>query len=71
MIKRHRAVSRNERPDLWDRDDMIVWYDNSDKSVWYYADVQEATNSHYYERNGEYEVWTAIRETPDWVAIEQ
>ncbi len=42
-------------------DDMTVWPDNSDKSAWYYADVQEATNSHYYEKNGEYEVWTAIR----------
>ncbi len=47
-------------------DDMTVWPDNRDKSVWYYADVQEATNSHYYEKNGEYEVWTAIRETRSW-----
>ena len=52
-------------------DDMIVWRDNSDKSAWYYADVQEATNSHYYEKNGEYEVWTAIRETRNWTELER
>ncbi len=49
--------------------DMTVWPDNSDKSVWYYADVQEATNSHYYEKNGEYEVWTAMRETRNWAEL--
>ncbi len=52
-------------------DDMTVWPDNSDKSAWYYADVQEATNSHYYEKNGEYEVWTAIREMRNWAELER
>ncbi len=52
-------------------DNMTVWPDNSDKSAWYYADVQEATNSHYYEKNGEYEVWTEIRETRNWAELER
>lgn len=59
-------------------DDMITWPDNADTSVWYYADVQEATNSHYYEpseerdENGnQYEIWTTLREVRDWAALEQ
>ncbi len=47
--------------------DMINWPDNSDKSVWYYLAVQEATNSHDYEmKNHIYEKWTALREVTDW-----
>ena len=52
-------------------DDMIVWPDNSDKTKWYYADVQEATNSHYSERgDGGYEVWTSLRPVMDWASLE-
>ena len=52
-------------------DDMIKWPDNK-KSEWYYTAVQEATNSHYYERaEGESEeTWTSIREPRDWAALE-
>ncbi len=48
--------------------DMIVWPDNTDTAKWYYLDVQEATNSHDYQRrsNGT-EDWTAIQKIPDWI----
>ncbi len=51
--------------------DMIVWPDNMDKTVWYYADVQEATNSHEYTMNGEYENWERELPVRDWVAFEK
>ena len=54
---------------------MNKWTDNMDTSKWYYLDVQEATNSHDYERyekNGvNYEVWTAVKDNPDWAALEK
>ena len=53
--------------------DMNVWADNSDTSEWYYLDIQEATNSHDYERIGDsnYESWISMREDPDWKQYEQ
>lgn len=55
--------------------DMITWPDNSDTGAWYYADIQEATNSHYYEidvdeSGNKYEIWTEPREVRDWAALE-
>ena len=42
---------------------------------WFYLAMQEATNSHDYERNAKWaaadEQWTALRETRDWQALEQ
>ena len=54
-------------------EEMVIWLDNADPSAWYYADIQEATNSHSFSPDAGYgyESWTAMRETPDWVAIEQ
>lgn len=53
--------------------DMIIWPDNSDTTAWYYADVQEATNSHDYERvdNKSPETWTKINKPRDWSALER
>ncbi len=56
--------------------DMITWPDNANKNAWYYADVQEATNSHLYEMSlnletGTYETWTGHMENRDWNALEQ
>ena len=53
--------------------DMVRWPDNMDTNQWYYADVQEATNSHDYTRgeDDEYEVWTKILPPPDWNALEK
>jgi hypothetical protein len=55
---------------------MIVWPDNMDTNMWYYADVQEATNSHDYEmhnytREELYEVWKALLPVRDWAAFEK
>ena len=53
--------------------DMITWPDNNDTGKWYYADVQEATNSHDYERvdNKSPETWTKINPPRDWDALEK
>ncbi len=57
-------VPENEK-DL--HNDMTVWPDNSDVSVWYYLPVQEATNSHEYEmKNNIYETWTKVVNGTDW-----
>ena len=52
---------------------MIVWPDNMDPTVWYYAAVQEATNSHDYDRATVVDVedWTALLEVRDWAAFEK
>ena len=57
-------------------DTMIQWPDNMDTAKWYYADVQEATNSHDYDvktnTDGEkYEVWTKLLPVRDWAALEK
>ncbi len=51
-------------------DDMIKWPDNSNKDEWYYADVQEATNSHDYDKKSGNEIWTKILPVRDWAALE-
>ena len=45
----------------------IVWPDNP-KTFWGYLAIQEATNSHEYERkaDGVHETQTAKRENRDW-----
>lgn len=58
-------------------EDMIEWPDNMDKDMWYYADVQEATNSHEFYKTKDqdteevYEIWTELLPVRDWVALEQ
>jgi len=59
-------------------DDMIHWPDNTPE-MWYYEDVQEATNSHTYKRTNSkvpnldfyYEEWQKLLENPDWAALER
>lgn len=55
--------------------DMITWPDNMDTSTWYYAAVQEATNSHDFELvevNGtQVESWTVLQPVRDWAALER
>lgn len=47
-------------------EDMIVWPDNQ-PGAWYYLAVQEATNSHDFQRKNDiYESWTALRQSIDW-----
>lgn len=52
-------------------DGMATWTDNTEDK-WYYTAVQEATNSHTYERleDGVNEQWIEITENPDWTALE-
>ena len=54
---------------------MIEWPDNMDTSAWYYAQIQEATNSHtcgdkWTGEDGEiYEHWEALTKNRDWRGI--
>lgn len=65
----NRSLERTPHKDYL-LEDMIKWPDNADKNEWYYADVQEATNSHDYNKNENYEVWTNILPVRDWKSIE-
>ena len=42
---------------------MKAWPDNADPDVWYYITVQEATNSHTFERktDGVHEIWKKLK----------
>ena len=58
--------------------DMITWPDNMDTTKWYYAAVQEATNSHEYtyfasQTSGisDLELWVRILPVRDWAAFEK
>lgn len=47
-------------------DSMVTWPDNQ-LSDWHYLAVQEATNSHDFDRQGEVgESWTKLTSVPDW-----
>ena len=47
-------------------DSMVTWSDNK-PSDWHYLAVQEATNSHDFDRQGEVgESWTKLTSVPDW-----
>ena len=52
-------------------DDMNVWPDNQPDD-WYYLAVQEATNSHDFNRksDGVHEHWTEMTADPDWKQYE-
>lgn len=73
----NRVLDRNiekEKDDVFCKG-MISWKDNQDTTKWYYYDIQEATNSHDYERYEKdginYEIWTAVKDNPDWAALEK
>ena len=48
-------------------DDMIAWPDNP-PDAWYYLAVQEATNSHDYDRKADtvHETWTGLQPAGNW-----
>ena len=51
-------------------DSMNVWPDNQ-PGTWYYLAVQEATNSHDFERKANtHEHWTELTADPDWTKYE-
>ena len=71
----NRVLNRVPHEDyLLDEDEMITWPDNS-YGAWYYADMQEATNSHDYDWirvSGEVvEEWTDKLAERGWEALEQ
>ena len=51
---------------------MTTWPDNPE-GAWYYEAIQEATNSHDYDRDelGVTEIWRAIQTVRDWKALEE
>ena len=49
---------------------MTVWTDNP-STAWYYADIQEATNSHNYNKTAANESWTQVLANRDWAALEK
>jgi len=62
----HRGVDAED--DLLE--DMIRWPDNT-PDKWFYLDVQEATNSHFYKIENNSEVWTSFRTAPAWNLLER
>ena len=67
-----------DKDHLLDAAEMRTWPDNANPDVWYYADIQEATNSHEYykmddpdgEEGDQIEQWTERGEDVDWDAVE-
>lgn len=49
----------------------IVTFPDNIIGEWYYYNIIEATNSHYYDRkaDGRNEAWTALRAVPDWALL--
>lgn len=41
--------------------DMKTWPDNADVQAWFYLAIQEATNSHDFNRTDDLEVWTKLK----------
>lgn len=59
-----------DKDNLLPEHEMLTWPDNS-RDVWYYAQIQEATNSHDYQWLGAIELWTAKLAERDWDALEK
>ena len=68
----NRTLDRHPDPDHF-LEDMLVWPDNLDTEQWYYADMQEATNSHDYiwTEGEDTEEWTGRLTERDWAALER
>ena len=65
LINRVLVRDPKEPEDLLEN--MIKWPDNMDENAWFYMDIQEATNTHIYERVTKVtEVWTEMEKNPDW-----
>jgi hypothetical protein len=52
--------------------EMKTWTDNP-QGKWYYYAIQEATNSHFFDRKDDevHEKWTELRPNPVWMALEK
>jgi uncharacterized repeat protein (TIGR01451 family) len=82
MAAMNRVLERGpETPaDLIYGDELVnEWPDNADPDAWYYLDVQEATNSHEFERKEtgdpslgfNYETWIKMLPMRDWAQFER
>ena len=78
----NRMLGRRPHEDhLLSEEVMNTWVDNANQDMWYYEDIQEATNTHDYdwivvkdEPDEDYrtvECWQSKLPDPDWVEIEQ
>lgn len=72
----NRTLGRKpEKDHLLPESDMINWPDNINRNIWYYAQMQEATNSHDYRwisiGSEACEQWTAKLAERDWAALER
>lgn len=72
----NRTLGRKpEKDHLLPESDMINWPDNVNRNIWYYAQMQEATNSHDYRwisiGSEACEQWTAKLIERDWAALER
>ena len=71
-VARYAQIARCEDR-LLDEDEMITWPDNNPED-WFYADMQDATNSHDYTwvtvSGDKVEKWTEKLEQRDWAALE-
>lgn len=74
MINRVLDRVPSEESHLLSRGVMQIWPD-ANPGDWFYLAMQEATNSHDYERNAKWaaadEQWTELRETRDWSQLEK
>ena len=57
-------------------DDMLAGmrtFSDNLPGAWYYFALQEATNSHFYDRKpgSLLEIWASLRPNPDWAALER
>ena len=59
-----------DKDNLLPEHEMLTWPDNG-RDAWYYAQIQEATNSHDYQWLGAIELWTAKLAERDWDALEK
>ena len=69
----NRTLNRHPHNDSLHQD-MLRWPDNMDTSKWYYADMQEATNSHEPDKNkstADKEYWGKMLPIRDWEALEK
>ncbi len=75
IINRMRGTSPQGAEDLLDN--MLTWADNpapENGGSWYYYDIQEASNSHFYEIYADdtgREYWTARRDNRNWVILQR
>lgn len=72
----NRTLGRKpEKDHLLPESVMINWPDNINRNIWYYAQMQEATNSHDYRwisiGSEACEQWTAKLAERDWAALER